>query len=166
MLGQRCFVISQEQDGGQLKGLHIVDIVFFGGALKKALLHTRNGAAGHGGKLANIGIGIDGEVDIGLADGTYTQHNDLSLSILKIGIATETSVAMPICSLLYNVIIPQMVTFVNSKRAVFCENIVGAGMPGCGRTGKFCGGLKTCCKANKNSAKGLASLCKVLRLIV
>ena len=41
MLGQRCFVISQEQDGGQLKGLHIVDIVFFGGALKKALLHTR-----------------------------------------------------------------------------------------------------------------------------
>ena len=38
MLGQRCFVISQEQDGGQLKGLHIVDIVFFGGALKKALL--------------------------------------------------------------------------------------------------------------------------------
>ena len=120
MLGQRCFVIGQEQDGGQLKGLHIVDIVFFGGALKKALLHTRNGAAGHGGKLANIGIGIDGEVDIGLADGTYTQHNDLSLSILKIGIATETSVAMPICSLFYDIIIPQMATFVNSIHTLVC----------------------------------------------
>ncbi|MTS21533.1 hypothetical protein GMD59_14865 [Ruthenibacterium lactatiformans] len=135
-----------------------MDIVFFGGALKKALLHTRNGAAGHGGKLANIGIGIDGKVDVGIANRAYTQHNDLSLSILKIGIATETSVAMPICSLFYDIIIPQMVTFVNSKRAVFCENIVGVGMPGCGRTGEI---LRRAEKALYGRRKQLAKLCKV-----